>query len=73
MSECSKAAMIYRCPVCFARENDVVLHGDGSGGFYCIKCSFTGTEQDIQSAYGNLKIKYRNLTRRLSLEEIRGL
>lgn len=60
----------YRCPVCFARENDVPLHQKGEGDFYCVKCSFTGDEAEILKSYDDLKQKYHNRTKRITLEEI---
>ena len=70
MSETSKKRIMYRCPVCFARENDVVLHQRADGGYYCVKCSFTGGQQDIEDMYRDLKKKYKRMTTRLSLEEL---
>lgn len=63
----------YRCPVCFARENDVVLHQRANGSYYCVKCSFWGSREEILNSYSALKKKYHNLTKRITLEEIRKL
>lgn len=68
MCENQKKSMIYRCPVCFARENDVVLHKKEDQTYYCVKCSFTGNEEDIREMYGDLKKKYRLMTKRITLE-----
>lgn len=61
-----------RCPVCFGREIDVLLLHDGSE-YYCVKCSFRGTEADVRSAYTSLRQKYANRTRRIPLDEIARL
>ena len=61
-----------RCPVCFGRENDVVLFHD-EAGYYCVKCSFTGTEAEVRGMYADLRKKHRNLTSRLTLEQQRTM
>ena len=61
-----------RCPVCFGREIDVLLLHDGSE-YYCVKCSFRGTEADVRSAYSALRQKYANRTKRIPIDEITRL
>lgn len=58
-----------RCPVCFGREIDVLLLHDGSV-YYCVKCSFRGTVQEIRDHYAALKRKYSNRRQRLTIEQI---
>jgi len=65
-------AVSMRCPVCFSRENDVVLFREGER-YYCVKCSFAGSEADVRAMYADLRNKYRWITRRVTLEELRGL
>lgn len=64
--------VILRCPVCFARENDVVLLREGEN-FYCVKCSFEGTEARVRELYADQQKKYRWRARRVTLEEQREL
>ncbi len=61
-----------RCPVCFARENDVVLLRNGET-LYCVKCSFEGTEKVVRELYADQQKKYRWRARRVTLEEQREL
>lgn len=61
-----------RCPVCFGREIDVLLLHNGTE-YYCVKCSYRGTEGEVRSAYGDLKKKYENRTRRITIDEIAAL
>lgn len=68
MSEQKK--IIYRCPVCFGRENDVVINKYDDGLYHCVKCSFCGTEDDIKEMYKDLKKKYRNITKRITLKDL---
>lgn len=63
---------IMRCPVCFARENDVTLMTDGAE-FYCIHCSYHGTLGDIIGLYADLRKKYRWNQKRVTLDELRKL
>ncbi|MEG0769072.1 MAG: hypothetical protein RSG59_04030 [Ruthenibacterium sp.] len=65
-----KKQIVYRCPVCFARETDVVLHRAASGDYYCVKCSFTGGEVQIKELYADMKKKYRLRTTRLTLADL---
>jgi hypothetical protein len=65
-----------RCPVCFNRENDVLLlersalEGE-TLSLYCIKCGFSGDEARVREFYRDARKKYRLLTTRLTLEELR--
>lgn len=61
-----------RCPVCFSRENDVVLFREGDG-YYCIKCGFTGTGIVVREMYADLRNKYRWISTRLTVDDQRGL
>ncbi len=70
MSEVNSKQVTYRCPVCFSRENDVVLQKDAEGKYYCVKCSFHGTQEKIKEMYGDLKKKYRFMLTRLSFEDL---
>ncbi len=68
MSE--KKHIIYRCPVCLARENDVVINKYKDGLYRCVKCSFVGTETEIKQMYQDYKKKYRYITKRITLEDL---
>ena len=62
--------IIYRCPVCFSRENDVVIRQYSDGLYHCVKCSFFGTEENIRAMYRDQKKKYTGLTKRVTLEDL---
>ena len=70
MSEQSHVSM--RCPVCLSRDIDVVLYHDGQK-YYCIKCSYTGQEEEIRGMYAALRRKFRWIRKRVTMEEYRGL
>jgi len=65
--------LTWRCPVCFARENDVTLFKSGENQFYCPRCGFNGGLEDIQEMYADLRKKYRLVTTRITLDELRDL
>ena len=65
-----KKKIIYRCPVCFARENDVVINKYDDGLYHCVKCSFFGTEEKIQDMYKDMKKKYTAIAKRITLEDM---
>ena len=65
-----------RCPVCFNRENDVLLleqPAPDGGNLYCIKCGFTGDEARTREFYRDARKKYRLIGVRLTLNELRRL
>lgn len=61
-----------RCPVCFAREIDVLLLHDGTE-YYCVKCSYRGSVGDVRAAYQPLRSKYVNRTTRIDFDRIERL
>jgi len=67
-----RETIILRCPVCFARETDVVLLREGDV-FYCVKCSFEGPEALVREYYADQQKKYRWRLQRVGLEEQREL
>ena len=67
-----KKVIIYRCPVCFARENDVYIR-KYDGVYRCVKCSFFGTEEQIRQMYTDLQKKYTLRTTRTTMEDLEEL
>jgi ribosomal protein S27AE len=70
MSQQSRVSL--RCPVCLSRDIDVVLYHDGER-YYCIKCSYTGQEDEIREMYAGIRRKFRWVHKRLSVEDIKAL
>lgn len=64
-----KKVITYRCPVCFARENDVVIR-KYDGVYRCVKCSFFGSEEQIRQMYAELRKKYTLRTTRITMEDL---
>lgn len=59
-----------RCPVCLARDVDVVLRTHPDDFFACVKCSYTGDEADIRQRYADARTKFRWRARRMSREDL---
>ena len=64
-----KKVISYRCPVCFARENDVVIR-KYDGVYRCTKCSFFCSEEQIRKMYADLREKYTLRTTRITMEDM---
>lgn len=69
MSDTQTHQLTKRCPVCFSRETDVLLLNEGPDRFYCVKCSFTGSESEISAMYRDVQKKYHWMSKRIPLEE----
>jgi hypothetical protein len=61
-----------RCPVCYSRENDVLLGQQGTA-LYCLKCGFSGNEARVREFYRDGRKKYLLINQRLTLEELRAM
>ena len=70
MAAHDKNPVRHRCPVCFGRETDVVLCQAGRN-YYCVKCSFRGTREDVLSMYADIQKKFRWMLTRITMEEQR--
>ncbi len=52
MSKDREHIKAYRCPECLAKEIDMMLKYDKADQeYYCIKCCYTGVEEDILKFY----------------------
>ena len=48
MSQGRKGKLNYRCPSCFMRDLDIDMFYDKEKDeFYCMRCQYTGNEQDV--------------------------
>ena len=56
-----------RCPVCFNREIDVLMRYTNSK-YFCLKCSFNGTEAQVRDAYKDTKKKFSLIRERVNIE-----
>jgi len=67
MAQGRKGKLNYRCPRCMMREIDMDLLYDRSlGEYYCLRCSFTGSENDIILLNAQFREKYKDRTKRIT-------
>jgi len=59
MAQGRKGKLNYRCPLCFRRDIDMdMLFDSEKNEYYCIRCSFTGTEAQVQAINAETKRRY---------------
>jgi len=68
MPDFGTTIMNLRCPHCLQREVDVVLRRDHDGEYWCPKCSYTGTQDEVRVVYEQVRARYRLRNTRLPLE-----
>lgn len=67
MAQAEKGKLNYRCPSCFLRDLDIDMFYDkDKGEYYCIRCQFTGTEEEVLKMNQVARIRYRAMGRRIS-------
>ncbi|HID96180.1 MAG TPA: hypothetical protein EYP53_09040 [Candidatus Latescibacteria bacterium] len=50
-----KIEEIFRCPYCLAKEVDIsLLFDEAKGEYYCVRCCFVGTKQEVFEACDRL-------------------
>lgn len=73
MDQNQHRAVIFRCPSCLNSLVDITIFPGEDKIYRCMKCSYTGTQEDLLRAYQNFRSKYRLLHKRLTLEDQRRL
>jgi hypothetical protein len=59
MAQGGKGKLNYRCPLCFRRDIDMdMLFDSEKNEYYCLRCSFTGTEAQVQAVNAETKRRY---------------
>jgi hypothetical protein len=67
MAQGRKGRLNYRCPRCLMREIDIdLLYDKDRDEYYCLRCSFTGDEQEILRLDEVFREKYRDRARRIT-------
>ena len=60
MAQGRKGKLNYRCPRCLMREIDMdMLYDKDEDEYYCLRCSFTGSENEVQRLNAQFREKYR--------------
>jgi hypothetical protein len=59
MAQGGKGKLNYRCPLCFRRDIDMdMLFDKEKNEYYCLRCSFTGSETQVQVLNAETKRRY---------------
>ena len=65
MAQSGKGRLNYRCPSCFMRDLDIDMFYDkDKEEYYCLRCQFTGTEEDVLAGNETVRIRYKAMDRR---------
>lgn len=66
MAQSTKGKLNFRCPSCFMRDIDMDMFFDeDKKEYYCLRCSFTGTEADVLRLNEMARFRYRYMTQRV--------
>ena len=67
MAQGRKGKLNYRCPLCFRRDIDMdMLFDSEKNEYYCIRCSFAGTEAQVQAVNAETKRRYADRKLRIT-------
>lgn len=66
MAQAKKGKLNFRCPSCFMRDIDIDMFFDeDKKEYYCLRCGFSGTEQDVIRLNEQAKYRYRRMRMRV--------
>lgn len=66
MAQATKGKLNFRCPSCFMRDIDIDMFFDEARQeYYCLRCSFTGKEEDVLRLNQAARFRYRAMTMRV--------
>ena len=66
MAQAGKGKLNYRCPSCFMRDLDIdMFYEEEKKEYYCIRCQYTGTEEDVKEKNQMAKFRYRDIRKRI--------
>lgn len=67
MAQSGKGRLNYRCPSCFMRDLDIDMFYDKEKKeYYCIRCAFTGSEEDVLRLNEMARFRYKNMLDRIT-------
>lgn len=67
MAQGRKGELNYRCPLCLRREIDMdMLYDKDKHEYYCIRCSFVGTEQKVLALNAETRRRYVDRASRIT-------
>ena len=66
MAQATKGRLNYRCPECFKRDIDMDMYFDADKKeYYCLRCPYHGSEEDVLMRNEQFKGKYGRLKMRV--------
>ena len=66
MAQSTKGKLNFRCPSCFMRDIDIDMFLDEEKSeYYCLRCSFSGSEEDVLRLNEMSRYRYRALKKRV--------
>lgn len=66
MSQAGKGKLNYRCPSCFMRDLDIdMFYEQEKDEYYCLRCQFTGNEEDVKKLNEVARFRYRKMMERI--------
>ncbi len=69
MAQAGKGRLNYRCPACFMRDIDMDMFFDkDKGEYYCLRCQFHGTEEEVLEKNELARFRYKDMYRRFSFD-----
>lgn len=67
MAQSGKGKLNYRCPSCFMRDLDIDMFYDKEKDeYYCLRCQFTGTEEEVLAGNEMVRVKYKAMHKRFT-------
>ena len=67
MAQAGKGRLNYRCPACFMRDLDIDMFYDrDKKEYYCLRCQFTGSEEDVLRKNEQIREKYGFINTRIT-------
>ncbi len=67
MAQAAKGKLNFRCPRCFMRDIDIDMFFDADKKeYYCLRCNFRGTEEEVEALNEQVKEKYGRLRERVT-------
>ncbi len=65
MAQSGKGKLNFRCPSCFMRDLDMFYDKDKKE-YYCMRCQYTGTEEDVLAKNEIVRLRYRKMLERIT-------
>ena len=67
MAQAGKGKLNYRCPSCFIRDIDIdMFYEEEKKEYYCLRCGFTGQEEDVLRLNEQIRFRYRCMKLRVT-------